>query len=265
MLPPDTLDEIDNYWVAHLGCPPERLFESPVVVLPHSAFKGYQGLFLVRRGKFCVVSAPGELINLIHTCARGSSVDEVFGSGLWRQQLPDLLDRVVGPASIAYCDGSTLRPQELPGTLPLDGGDREALEQLRAACDPDDWDRAGILPAHPAMIGHWIDGRLVSAAGYEVWGERIAHIGVATEPAHRGQGYGKAAVSALALQAIECGLIAQFRTLIANRPAMAIARALGFEEYAQTFAIGLNVPRSRACLDPDARPAGDEAEAETED
>lgn len=262
MLPPDTLDEIDNYWVAHLGCPPDRLFDARVIVLPHSAFKGYQGLFLVRRGDSCIVTAPTELMDLVHTCVRDRTVGEVFGSGLWRQLLPDMLDRIVGPASVAYGDASTLADAEEPGTFPLGGHDQDALKRLREACGEEEWDRAGILPNHPVIYGHWLGGELVAVAGYEIWGDRIAHIGVATHPERRGKGFGTAAVCAVARHAIEQALIAQFRTLESNTAAMAIGRTLGFEEYAKTFAIGLNVSRIRQRMEADRHAPEEDPEGE---
>jgi GNAT superfamily N-acetyltransferase len=264
MLPPDTIAEIEGYWVAHLGCPQERLFDARVVTLPHSAFKGYQGLFLVRRGGSCMIAAPPELMDLVHSCVQDRPVSEVFGSGLWRDLLPDVIERVVGPAVMTYADASTLRAVESPGTMPLDDDDRHALERLAEACGTEDWDRSGLGPSMPALVGHWIGGELVAVAGYEAWGERIANVGVATHPAHRGQGHGKAVVSALAQLAIEEGLAVQLRALARNHAALGIARALGFEEYAQTLAIGLNVPRIRECLESDRRlreapPTPDEA------
>jgi GNAT superfamily N-acetyltransferase len=251
MLPPDTIDEINNYWVAHLGCPPSRLFEARVVVLPHSTFKGYQGLFLVRRGDSCIVTAPSEMIHLVHTAVHGRPVAEVFGSGLWRQVFADVIDRVVGPASLAYCDASTLVPDDQPGTLPLGGQDHAALTHLRHACGEEDWDRSGILPNHPVLYGHWIGGELVSAAGFELWGDRIAHMGVVTHPAHRGKGYAKAVVTALTRHAIEQGLVSQYRTIESNVAALSVGRALGYEEYAKTFAIGLNVDRIQQLIESD--------------
>lgn len=253
MLPPDTIDEIDNYWVSHLGCPPESLFDAHVVVLPHSTFKGYQGLFLVRRGQSCIVTAPVELMDLVHTLVHNRSATEVFGTGLWRQSLPDVIDRIVGPATIMYGDASCLRTVVPEGTRLLGADDRELLHGLRLACGDDEWMRSGILPDHPFIFGHFVDGRLVAAASYEIWADRIAHLGVLTHPAHRGRGYGSAVISAASDHAIHEGLVVQFRTLRENTAALTIARRLGFEDYAETFAIGLNVNRIRDYIEEDRR------------
>ena len=85
------------------------------------------------------------------------------------------------------------------------------------------------------IAGLFAGTALISAAGYNVWGGRIAHIGVLTRPLARWSGHGRECVSAISDHAVGCGLIAQYRTLYDNNGAMAIAGSLGFEEYAATI------------------------------
>ena len=68
-------------------------------------------------------------------------------------------------------------------------------------------------------------------------GGRVAHIGVITHPGHRGKGHGKAVVAEVSRDALANGLTLQYRTLAANAPSVAIARALGFQHYADTIAV----------------------------
>jgi hypothetical protein len=78
----------------------------------------------------------------------------------------------------------------------------------------------------------------VSAAGYEVWGGLVAHIGVVTSASSRGRGFGRSAVRYIANHAIAAGLVAQYQTLLDNVASMGIARDLGFEPYATfTYAV----------------------------
>ena len=89
---------------------------------------------------------------------------------------------------------------------------------------------------------------LVSVASYQVWGEDIAHVAIATNPARRGRGFGKAAVALAAQRALEAGLIPQYRTLSANTSSLAIARHLGFIEYGFSVAVRLRTPPRSASL-----------------
>jgi ribosomal protein S18 acetylase RimI-like enzyme len=79
---------------------------------------------------------------------------------------------------------------------------------------------------------------VVSAAGYEVWGGFVAHIGVVTAASARGRGHGRAAVTCIANHAIAAGLVAQYQTLQDNVASIAIVRRLGFDPYATfTYAV----------------------------
>ncbi len=119
----------------------------------------------------------------------------------------------------------------------LGDGDADAVAALREACEPVAWDHGGPSPETVTSVGAFVGDALAALASYELWGERIAHIGIVTQPAHRGRGLGKAAVSALSRIVLDRGLVAQYRTLCANAPSMAIARALGFQRFATTLSI----------------------------
>jgi RimJ/RimL family protein N-acetyltransferase len=89
-------------------------------------------------------------------------------------------------------------------------------------------------------------GDALAAAGMlEPWGPRLLHVGIATHPAHRGRGYGKAVVSAMTAHGLAAGGVVQYRTLQANGASVAIARALGFQRFAQTLAVRLTRPGER--------------------
>jgi predicted GNAT family acetyltransferase len=94
------------------------------------------------------------------------------------------------------------------------------------------------------MVGVFEKGGLVALASYELWGGRIAHISIVSHPLWRGRGYAATAVSALAKIVLERGLVPQYRTLEANKPSMAVARRLGFVQYATSFAVRLSSLRS---------------------
>ncbi len=66
-----------------------------------------------------------------------------------------------------------------------------------------------------------------------------ANVGVLTDPAHRNQGFGSAMVSTLTHEALAQSSTAQFRVLEENRPALRIARVLGYVEDGHTFEVEL--------------------------
>ncbi|HUU59364.1 MAG TPA: GNAT family N-acetyltransferase [Phycisphaerae bacterium] len=107
------------------------------------------------------------------------------------------------------------------------------------ACGETEWEHSGIQFGRPPICGRFEGDTLVAAASYEVWGQRIAHIGVVTHPQHRGKGFGKSVVAAISKCALATRLILQYRTLADNAPSMAIARSFGFQPYARTISVGV--------------------------
>jgi len=122
-----------------------------------------------------------------------------------------------------------------PGATPSD--DAPAVAALRAACREDEWEHGGSdVGQHPAF-GVFVDDQLAALAGYEIWGGTIAHISVITHPAHRGRGFGAAAVAHITAHALAAGMLPQYRTLDSNQPSMRIAATLGFHRYATSLAM----------------------------
>ena len=120
-----------------------------------------------------------------------------------------------------------------------DDGD-ESSEPI--APDPDA-EEPGFEPGE--TVGIEADGRLVAAAGYEVWDERIAHISVVTHPDYRSRGLGQAVVSRATDRALDAGLWPQYRTLDAWPWSVALAEGLSFERFASGSLVVLAQPSNR--------------------
>ena len=202
MLTATGLAAVEAHWAAFLGCTVEEVRGRDIVV-PHHG----RGIFILSRAG-AVVAVPPNIA----------------------------ADRVVGPAFLGYLDGATFAGVDDEESRLLDDSDSDAIEALRAACEPRAWDEGGPVGA-VATLGVFRGATLAALSSYEIWSERIAHIGIVTHPAHRGAGLGTAAVRAMTRIALARKLVAQYRTLLANAPSMAIARRLGFERYATTVSI----------------------------
>lgn len=245
MLAPPTVRTVDGYWAGFFGCAPGQLRGKDAVVVPHGpALADFGGIYVQDFGAAPVISIPAHLAG-----ALGPGVAAAAGSGLaadtrWSALLGASLCRVVGPAWIGYGDAGTLRrPEPRAGTRVLTEEDAPALTRLRQACDPVEWEHGGSSPGEHPLVGTFgEDGVLAAVAGYEVWGERIAHIAVLTRRDRRGRGLGRDVAGSLAALAMERGLVPQYRTLAANGPSLAVARALGFQPYATSLSLRLTTP-----------------------
>lgn len=239
MLTHTTIDIVDHYWASDLGCTREALYTKQTLVVPHH-FGDYQGIYAFCRQDLLVVSVPANLVEAFHRETRSWTPSEVLQEDRLRRLVSYPVERVIGPAFVGYTDGAAFQPVQQGAPRLLTPQDVPALEALRAACSALEWEHGGSSFGEQPIVGIHVEGELAAVAGYEVWGEAIAHISVITHPRHRGQGYGKTVVSQLTEEVLSQGLVPQYQTLEVNVSSMAVAQDLGFERYATTMAVQLS-------------------------
>jgi RimJ/RimL family protein N-acetyltransferase len=242
----------DAWWSQDLGCTVPELRPAATRVQEHrGGGVGSPAIWILVVGEHPVVSLPPAALSLTSRAARWSRAQVATPADL----LADLstlgagrIERIVGPAFIGYgVEG--LRLEDSVRARVLTADDAPALERLRAASSAEEWEHGGSERAETgALFGAFDAAELVSVASYQVWGEDIAHIAIATNPARRGRGFGKAAVALAAQRALQAGLIPQYRTLCTNTSSLAIARHLGFIEYGFSVAVRLRTPPGSASL-----------------
>lgn len=248
MLAPETRDAADGYWAGFLGVSRDALRPSVPRAVPHTSadgdagLGGYAGMYAQSFGAAPLVSLPSALLRRFGGLAAEAARDGLVDDGRWRGVFGDGVERVIGPAWIAYADARTFRPPVSGARVrPLEGADRPALEALQRAVTPVEWEHGGSEWGGAPLIGAFDGGALAAVAGYEVWGGCIAHLAIVTHPAHRRKRLGTAAVALAARTALDLGLIPQWRALADNTGSVALARALGFVPYAASLAVRLRI------------------------
>ncbi len=241
MLTPGARATADTYWARFLGITPDRLRPAEPLVVPHAAeLADYSGAYLHAFDDAPpVISLPPSLLSSdgerMAEAARGDWTD----GGQWAALFGSAFDRAIGPAAVRYADRETFRPLSVDGVRLLGTEDEGAVDALRRACTPTEWDHGGSEMGVDVVAGAFVDGVLAAVAKYEAWGGILAHVGIVTHPAYRGRGLGAAAVSRIAAEALDRGLLAQYRALEANAPSIAIAERLGFRSHSRSLAIRL--------------------------
>lgn len=242
----DTGDSTDArvaaYWASFLGCAPEQLEASGTWVGPHAdtGLADYQGAYLLHRGESCVVSVPAPLLATVSAQLAGlpaaSSCEKVRLQNLFG----DAIERFVGPAWQGYLRADDFRPAMRQNVRQLTAVDNPALRRLAESCGEEEWESVGIGRAAQVVFGAFIGDTLVAAGMGEPRAATLLHIGVITHPAYRGQGHGRAVVSAISAYGLDADLVPRYQALVANTPSVAIAHALGFSHYAETLAVRLS-------------------------
>lgn len=219
---------VTAFWAERLGCPVSA-FEKPGLTLaPHPR---QAAVYVVAVDSAVVVLAPESL----HARFRAAADPRVW---LTPEALRPLLPpgaKLVGPARIAYLHRALGAPD---GVERLESASDSRLGRLRERVTVEDWQHAN-LEGHEPLFACLVDGEIAAASDFERLAERVAHIGVLTDPRHRGRGLGRVVVQAAAAHALALGLLPQYQTLASNVPALRIAESLGFEPFATTLAARL--------------------------
>jgi GNAT superfamily N-acetyltransferase len=188
---------------------------------------GERRVLVVRLGDAGVVSAAGELVPAVREVVGGA-----VGDLTEPEAVVEVLGTVVpvagvrGPAVLAYADAGCFRPCQGAGVVTVGAGDAGVVG-LAAACGADAGESSITEMTSPVSVIR-AGGRVVAAAGYEVWGGELAQVGVLTDPRYRGRGLGTAVASAAVARAVSGGLVAQWRARPAILGSRRIARTLGF-------------------------------------
>ncbi|MDN5724328.1 MAG: GNAT family N-acetyltransferase [Propionibacteriales bacterium] len=134
--------------------------------------------------------------------------------------------RLLGEAALAYTDRYIEHP-DLAGARVTD--DPAAVTDLMARCPADDIGESGV----EEMTDRWVlldaADLPVALAGYQMWGDIIAHLGVLTALDDRRRGHGGLVAAAAVNEALDAGLVPQWRARLDNRSSLALASVLGFE------------------------------------
>lgn len=135
--------------------------------------------------------------------------------------------RLLGAATLAFTD-SYVPGRHLETAVVTD--DPAAVDDLEAACPPDDVTEVGLAQMTRALVTLDELDHPTAGAGYEEWQGIVGHLGVLTPPPFRRQGHGLVAAGIATNDALDAGLIPQWRARSENRASRRVAARLGFRE-----------------------------------
>lgn len=234
-----TQTRVEKYWAHEFGCSIDTLLTSGSKVFVRS---DNNAAFVFRYYECCIWHVPQRFAGAVQQNIQAhEGVDQVFTLAFIAALFSSAAELILGPCPIAYCDDASFESSgSLPPCRKLTEADAALAERLATDCGSEAWGHGGVeLGAHRTMFGCFADDRLVSAASYEIWGDAIAHVGVATAPPFRGRGFGRAAATAATADALRQGLVPQWRTLASNIASVRMGQAIGYVPLASHFFVRL--------------------------
>jgi hypothetical protein len=134
--------------------------------------------------------------------------------------------RLVGRSELAFTDRYVEGPDP-DEALVTD--DPETVAELERRCPPDDVAEVGLSRRGWQLAA--LDGEAlpVAGAGFDEWQHIIAHVKVLAAADRRRRGWGWAAGALAVNEALDRGLVPQWRASTSNKASRALGRRLGFE------------------------------------
>lgn len=213
--------------------------ETETDIVWHKGLEGFNGIFIFRHGNRTVVSAPPERLRFAALRFSDGRALKAFEADAVRAALGAAVADVTGPTILFYADDESLHPTPGPAVRPLEEADLDAYKEFLGAEDASDVEACGLSASTGNLFGCFLEGRLVSVAGYDVWGSVIGNIGVLTAKPVRKNGLALVTMAAAARDGIDRGLVMQYRAAANGNIAAHLARRLGFEEFARTISADL--------------------------
>jgi GNAT superfamily N-acetyltransferase len=204
-----------------------RESELDVIASPDSQLCPPGWVGIVTLGNSAIATAPEP--DRVRSALDGLPIAALTDPEAVGERLP--ISDVLGPATLAYCDVP-------PPGEPVEQLPREDLAELIEAVTPEEAGEAALEDLTSAAFVVRDAGRVVAAAGYELWPYGVAHLSVLTAPDHRGRGLARTVAGAAVRDAMANDLLPQWRA----RPAASrrVAAALGFRELGKQLSIQLN-------------------------
>lgn len=136
--------------------------------------------------------------------------------------------RAIGHATLAYTD--TYVP--VPSFDQVVSREPEAVAALENVCPPDDVLEVGLTEMVETfvLVDEYAPQVALAGSGYLEWERILGHVGVLTDPAHRGAGLATAVGAVATNDALDAGLVPQWRTRVGNAASRRVAAALGYTE-----------------------------------
>ncbi|WP_433613317.1 GNAT family N-acetyltransferase [Prescottella agglutinans] len=181
------------------------------------------------RIRFVTIAGAGALVGPAWAVdrAQAHSDEELARPGGLLALTKDHSGRSSGPVELAWAAdfGKGIAVEE-----PLVSHEFEHVLALQTACPPDDVAEAGLSDK-----ANWftvVDDahRPLASAGYAEWQGIIADMGALTAPAARRRGFGATATRLATNDALDAGLIPQWRAHRDNVASRRLASGLGYEE-----------------------------------
>lgn len=145
--------------------------------------------------------------------------------------------RLLDEAVLGFTDDYVREPGLIEAVVSVEA---ESVAEVERSCPPDDVGEAGLSHMSALFVTMDARGRSAAAAGYRESQGILGCVGVLVPPPGRLAGHGSRAAAIATNDALDAGLVAQWRARRGHRGALGIARRLGYREIGAQTTLLLN-------------------------
>ena len=130
---------------------------------------------------------------------------------------------------LACTDEYVVLPEPVDGLV---SSEAESVAALERSCPPDDVSEVGLADMDQTfvLVEEEHPEVAMAGAGFAVWEGILGHVGVLTALAHRRRGHGRTIGGVVTNEALDSGLVPQWRSRCDNAASRRIAALLGYRE-----------------------------------
>lgn len=221
-LSPATVLRVQATWAQILGLPQEALARNDTRIYREKSDSSV--LMFVSLFGVGVVSGPRWAIEV----ARDLPDQELASHAKLLEISAPHGGQPLGEAGLYFCD----TVPSVPDLVPTVSRDPEHAFALERACSREDAAEVGLSEMKNTFVLLDDGGPTLlplAGCGYDIWEASLAHMGVLTARGQRQQGHAATAVSIAMAQALELGLVPQWRARTDNPASIRTALRAGFK------------------------------------
>jgi RimJ/RimL family protein N-acetyltransferase len=239
-LPHPKADVIDAWWARRFGCLLEDI-QSPGIHVTCRDDVDPAQMAVLELKHATLIRAASEHQASLAEWAKSQPPDAPCTADDVSRAIPNQAWKVSPSEKVLYLNPKEFRPFNRQEVRELSQSDSHDLTVMHRGGSLEEQKAGEVNIDHRAIFGAYVKGQLVAAASFIDQGEGIADVGVLVHRDFRGQGFGRAVVSALCQWGLDHDRIVQYWRFCGNIGSARIADSLGFTEYGRYQVLHLGI------------------------
>ena len=230
-------EQLIDYWSKRFKISPDTFDSQGVSFFARSHLNKYQKIIVFQTINHSFVFYPDIFLD---SCSQNRDFHKFIDFKSLKRCFPTLSIEQRGTDFYFYW---MLNPPELTNQNNLrllHSSDKAAIKNLQQDVTPLERQLGEVNLEHSVVLGWFSPDNRLLCVGSLIIEKNLADIGILTHPNARNQGLGKYVVQALIVEGLRMNKLVQYTSMEKNFASVALAKSLGFEQFARETYYGIN-------------------------